>query len=100
VKANPEQLPQAVITIGGDGTITATVDGEMFLAGPIDRDLIGHVTASVAEQHGGPIWVEIREPDGTSRTDIVTPPRRVPPAHAHPQSRADRPTMKSGPELL
>jgi hypothetical protein len=97
---NPESLPQVVVTIGDDGTITATVDGEMFLAGPIDRDLIGHVTASIAEQHGGPVHVEIRELDGASRTDIVTPPRLVPPARIHPQSRPDTPTMKPPLELL
>lgn len=76
--ANPEQLAQVVITIGEDRTITATVDGEMFLAGPISRDLIGHVIASIAEQHGGPVHVEIREPDGTNHADVVTPPRPMP----------------------
>jgi hypothetical protein len=98
VKANPEQLPQAVITIGEDSTITATVDGELFLAGPIDQDLIGHVIASIAEQHGGPVHVEICEPDGTNHTDIVTPPRPTPP-DAHSQAAPDI-AMKPAPELL
>ena len=59
----PKSLPRVVVTIEGDGAITATVDGQMFLAGPIGRDLVGHLIDCIAEQHGGDIHREIREAD-------------------------------------
>ena len=57
----PKLLPRVIVTIGEDGTITATVDGKMFLAGPIGRDLVGHLIDCIAEQHGGDIHFEVRE---------------------------------------
>ena len=57
----PKPLPRVVITIGEDGTSTATVDGKMFLAGPISRDLVGHLIDYIAEQHGGDIHREVRK---------------------------------------
>ena len=59
----PQPLPRVVITIGEDGTITATVDGQMFLTGPIGRDLVGHLIGCIAEQHGREIHLEFREAD-------------------------------------
>ncbi|TXN29812.1 hypothetical protein [Lacisediminihabitans profunda] len=97
---HPDQLPQVIISIGDDNTITATMDGEMFLSGPIDRDLIGHVIGSIAEQHGGPIHVDIREVDGTSHTDIVSPPRPASPARPQPGRPLSLPDVAPAPELL
>ena len=57
----PKSVPRVVVTIGEDGTITATVDGKMSLAGPISRDLVGHLIDYIAEHHGGPICLEVRE---------------------------------------
>lgn len=59
----PKPLPRVVVTIGEDGTITATVDGKIFLAGPIGRDLAGHLIGCIAEQHGREIHREVREAD-------------------------------------
>ena len=59
----PKPLPSVVTTIGEDGTSTATVDGKMFLAGPIGRDLVGHLIGCIAEQHGREIHSEVREAD-------------------------------------
>lgn len=56
-------LPRVVVTVGEDGAITATVDGKMFLAGPIGRDLVGHLIGCIAEQHGREIRLEVRESD-------------------------------------
>jgi hypothetical protein len=47
--------------MGDNGTMTATVDGRMFLSGPIGRDLVGHLIDSIADQHGGRIDLEVRE---------------------------------------
>ena len=57
------RLPRVVVTIGEDGTITATADGKMFLAGPIGRDLVGHLIGCIAEQHDWESHREIREAD-------------------------------------
>ena len=59
----PKPLPRVVVAIGEDGTVTVTVDGEMFLAGPIGRDLVGHLIGCIAEQHGREIRREVREAD-------------------------------------
>ena len=59
----PKLLPRVIVTIGEDGTITATVDGRMFLVGPIGRDLVGHLIGCIAEQHGWESHREIRETD-------------------------------------
>ena len=59
----PKPLPCVVVMIGEDGTITATVDGKMFLVGPIGRDLVGHLIDCIAEQHGREIHSEVREAD-------------------------------------
>ncbi len=63
--------------IEGDGTVTVTVDGQLFLAGPIGREIIGEVIGWIAEQHGGPIHLEVREPHGVGCTRIVSPPPTV-----------------------
>ena len=59
----PKPLPRVVVAIGEDGTVTVTVDGEMFLAGPMGRDLVGHLIGCIAEQHGREIHREVREAD-------------------------------------
>ena len=59
----PKPLPRVVVTIGEDGTITATVDGQTFLTGPIGRDLAGHRIDCVAEQYGWEIHREVHEAD-------------------------------------
>ena len=59
----PKPFPRVIVTIGEDGTITATADGKMFVAGPIGRDLVGHLIGCIAEQHGWESHREIREAD-------------------------------------
>lgn len=57
--ANP--LPRVLVEIEPGGTIIATVDGRMFLSGPIGQDLVGHLVDCIVEQHGGAIDLEVRE---------------------------------------
>ena len=59
----PKPLPRVVVTIGEDRAITATVDGKMYLAGPIGRDLVGHLIDCIAEHHGWEVHREVREAD-------------------------------------
>ena len=54
-------FPRVVVTVEDDGTVASTLDGELFIAGPLGRELVGHLVDCIAEQHGGPIRLEIRE---------------------------------------
>jgi hypothetical protein len=57
----PQPLPRVIVAIGENGTMIATVDGRMFLSGPIGRDLVGHLVDCIAGQHGGRIDLEVRD---------------------------------------
>jgi hypothetical protein len=63
-----QPVPHVVLTIGEDGSVDSTVDGELFLAGPLGRSLVGDLVGCVAEQHGGPICIEVRY--GDSAIDV------------------------------
>jgi hypothetical protein len=91
----PQPLPRVVVTLGEDGTITATVDGKMFLARPIGRDLGGHLIDCSAERHGGEIHRDVREADwAVAQLELVgegfIPGENVAIAVVLCQSRADR----------
>jgi hypothetical protein len=91
----PQPLPRVVVTLGEDGTITATVDGKMFLAGPIGRDLLGLLIDCSAEQHGREIHRDVREADwAVAQLELVgegfIPGENVAIAVVLCQSRADR----------
>jgi hypothetical protein len=58
-----QSVPRIVVTIRKDGTVHSTLDGELFLAGPLGRDLVRELVGCIAEQHGGPIRLEVREGD-------------------------------------
>jgi hypothetical protein len=58
-----QPVPHVVITIGEDGSIDSTLNGELFLAGPLGRDLVGELVGCIAEQHCGPIRLEMRDGD-------------------------------------
>jgi hypothetical protein len=56
-----QPVPHVVLTIGEDGSVDSTVDGELFLTGPLGRDLVGVLVGCIAEQHGGPMRIEVRD---------------------------------------
>ena len=72
-------LPHAVATVDDSGHARIVVcdldrgDGIDCPDGPVGRDELGAVLASIAEQIGGPVRVEIREPDGSRYADILQP---------------------------
>lgn len=76
----PVILPLVVVTVEPDGAITVTVDGtplmpEPFASGWVRSDF-GRIMDQITEQHRAPVRVEVRESDGTSFTDIITPGSR------------------------
>ena len=72
-------LPQAVATVDDSGHARIVLDHLDRIdridcpEGPIGRDELGVVLAGIAEQIGGPVRVEIREPDGSRYADILQP---------------------------
>ncbi|MGH3302741.1 MAG: hypothetical protein ACRDOK_13865 [Streptosporangiaceae bacterium] len=75
----PVVLPQAVVTVDDSGQARIVLDhhdGSDCPEGPIGRDELGAVLASIAEQVGGPVRVEVRESDGSRYADILQP--RIP----------------------
>lgn len=81
----PVMLPHVVIDVTAEGTMTVTVDGhpaepEPF-APPWGREDFATILDQLTDQHRSPVRVEVREADGTTFTDIITPgkPRRPEP---------------------
>lgn len=78
VSVVPAVLPQVIVTIDDTGHARITAKG-IARPGtddpdePIDRRDLGAVLARVAEQAGGPVRVEVREPDGCRYADILQP---------------------------
>lgn len=81
-QAVPIVLPQVVITITGAGRMTVTVDGVPFepepFAPPWLREDFAVVLDQLTELRRSPVRVEVREADGSTFTDIITPTRRRP----------------------
>ncbi|MFF0710654.1 MULTISPECIES: hypothetical protein [Gordonia] len=85
----PVELPQVLITVAADGTLTATVDGRLFPS-PEEtawtRATFGSLMDAITKDRTIAIRVEVRESDGSVFTDILhtRKPRR---AAALPESR-------------
>lgn len=77
--AIPVVLPHVVVQAHDDDAVTITTDGCDMAGTVVRRADLGAALAAIADQAGGPIRVEIHEPDGTRHVDILTPP---PPATA------------------
>lgn len=103
----PVVLPHALVTV--DETDHARIAVENIdhhtpidcPNGPIGRDELGAVLASIAEQIGGPVRVEIREPDGSRYADILAP--RTPqfrPDAEHQSNESDEGPLLQGEGFL
>ncbi|GAA3871429.1 hypothetical protein GCM10022381_13150 [Leifsonia kafniensis] len=78
----PVALPLVVMTIRPDATMTVTVDGQPYEPPPFGpswgRSSFAKILDELTRQRRCPIRVEVHEADGTTFTDIITPP-----AHRH-----------------
>ena len=83
VSVVPVVLAQVIVTVDESGRARVRVDGIEHPDGPVDRERLGGVLASVAEAADGPVRVEIHEPDGT--TLRRHPPTPAPPARTTPR---------------
>lgn len=81
----PVDLPNVVVTVATDGTLTATVDGIAHpqpVSGAWTRATFGPLMDEVTKDRTVSVRVEVRECDGGVFTDIIharnpTPPVRV-----------------------
>jgi hypothetical protein len=94
----PAVLPQAVVTVDDSGHARIAVENIGHQAidhpdEPIGRDELGAVLARVAEQIGGPVRVEVREPDGSRYADILQPRPLEPPEAPEPSEPATEPAL-------
>ncbi|SDU77214.1 hypothetical protein [Jiangella alkaliphila] len=80
-RATPPVLPHVVVTVTDDetGTLEVVVDGQ-----PVPpptrqgwrRDDLASILDTLTSQRDQPLRVDVRESDGSTFTDILTPPRR------------------------
>ena len=80
----PPVLPYVVVTVTDDqtGTLNVAVNGQP-LRPPGDgegwrRDDLATILDTLTNERDQPLRVEVRETDGSTFTDILTPPRRSP----------------------
>jgi hypothetical protein len=99
----PVVLPQVIITITGAGRMTVTVDGVPFepepFAPPWRREDFAAVLDQLTEQRRSPVRVEVREADGSTFTDIITPTRRRR-TEPKPAPAPEPPVASAPPELV
>ena len=99
----PVVLPLVVITITDDGRMTVTVDGVPFepepFAPPWRREDFAAVLDQLTEQRRSPVRVEVREADGSTFTDIITPTRRRR-TEPKPAPAPEPPVASAPPELV
>jgi len=76
----PVSLPHVIITVSQDDELTVTVAGDSFAPptgqGPWRRSAFGTILDGLIEQQRCAMRVEVHEADGTTFTDILTPPAR------------------------
>lgn len=69
----PAVLPQVTVTVDERRQARVRLDGIDHPDRAVSRDELGGVLAGIAERAGGPVRVEVREPDGSRYADILQP---------------------------
>lgn len=70
----PVVMPLVEVTVDQEGRLDVLLEREPYTAdGAIQRADLEQVLASIANDLGTPVRVEVREADGVTFTDIVTP---------------------------
>lgn len=72
----PAILPLVQITVRSDEQVEVTVDGDVWVAGPLDRGSLGRVLGTIVAEKDVPVRVELTEADGRRFADILTPRTR------------------------
>ena len=85
----PVDLPNVVVAVGADGTLTAAVDGVEHpqpSAGVWTRATFGPLMDEITKDRTVSVRVEVRECDGGVFTDIIHACKPTPPARAAGQA--------------
>lgn len=73
------KVPVVEFTVNGDGTMTVTIDGAPHtpapFAPPWRRESFPAILDALTARLQTPVRVHVREADGETFTDIITPPR-------------------------
>ena len=78
----PVVLATAHVAVDADGHLLVDIDREPFAADlPLTRDDLASVLDEITTSLGTAVRVEVRESDGTTYTDIATPPQAEPTPH-------------------
>ncbi|MGP9602278.1 hypothetical protein ACT3SY_05575 [Brachybacterium sp. AOP42-E1-35] len=97
----PVMLPHVSMSITADGAMTVAVDDALYkpepFAPPWRREDFARVLDQLTERHRSPVRVEVREADGTTFTDIITPSAR---RRFQPAPTPEPPARQAMPELL
>jgi len=105
----PVDLPNVVITVAADGTLTAAVDGIAHpqpSAGAWTRATFGPLMDEITKDRTVSVRVEVRECDGGVFTDIIHARKPTPPARAVQQEpvpgtrRGRRAATPRAPQLM
>jgi hypothetical protein len=79
----PVVMPLVEVAVDKDGYLTVSLDREPYSAdGALQRDDLRGLLDAIAADLGTPLRVEVRENDGSTFTDFVTPKRRAEPTPA------------------
>ena len=84
----PVDLPNVIVTVAADGTLTAAVDGiahPQAAAGAWTRATFGALMDEITKDRTISVRVEVRECDGGVFTDIIHARKPTPPARAAEQ---------------
>lgn len=75
-------MPVVEFTITANGSMTVTVDGEAYQPEPFApgwrREAFPTILDALTAQYRSPLRVQVHEADGSTFTDIITPPRERP----------------------
>ncbi len=78
----PVVVPVVEFTITADGSMTVTADGVAYLPEPFAprwrREAFPTILDALTARYRSPLRVQVREADGSTFTDIITPPRERP----------------------
>lgn len=101
----PVVVPVVEFTIDGDGSMTVTVDGVPYLPEPFApgwrRESFPTILDTLTARYRTLLRVQVQEADGSTFTDIITPPRErpapkpweTPPASTAPPLPAAHPVL-------
>ena len=78
----PVVVPVVEFTITADGAMTVTVDGVAYMPAPFApgwrREAFPTILDALTARYRSPLRVQVHEADGSTFTDIITPPRERP----------------------